>query len=306
MKRVVLLAMGCLALATATFAERRLIIRPDMFPGKDGANINGPSLILAPSWLPNPRGRYYLYFAHHGGSYIRLAYADRLEGPWKIHEGGVLRLQDAPGAKGHIASPDVHVDDEQKEIRMYFHGPARHSGEQMTFVALSKDGVHFVADSKPLCPFYLRAFRWNSMWYGLAKSGALFRSKDGLTPFEAGGHPLPMSRDIHPRHVALERRGDTLWVYWSNIGDAPEHILRGRIRLTSDWTTWKAEDIQSVLRPEMNWEGTDLLVTASRSGAAKHREHALRDPYVFVDDDQRAYLLYAVAGESGIAITERP
>jgi len=53
--------------------------------GRMGANVNGPSLIRAPAWLPNPLGRYYLYFAHHQGAYIRLAYADRLEGPWRTY-----------------------------------------------------------------------------------------------------------------------------------------------------------------------------------------------------------------------------
>ena len=28
-------------------------------------NINGPSLIEAPEWLPQKLGRYYLYFANH-------------------------------------------------------------------------------------------------------------------------------------------------------------------------------------------------------------------------------------------------
>jgi hypothetical protein len=38
-----------------------------------GANINGPSLIRVPSWLHKPLGKYYLYFAHHQGKFIRLA-----------------------------------------------------------------------------------------------------------------------------------------------------------------------------------------------------------------------------------------
>ena len=41
------------------------IIRPEMLPGADGENINGPSLIRVPSWVKNPLGRYYLYVAHH-------------------------------------------------------------------------------------------------------------------------------------------------------------------------------------------------------------------------------------------------
>ncbi len=55
-------------------------------------NVNGPSLIKAPAWLENPLGKYYLYFAHHQGSYIRLAYADNLEGPWRVHGPGTLQM----------------------------------------------------------------------------------------------------------------------------------------------------------------------------------------------------------------------
>ena len=60
------------------------IIRPEMDAAM-GSNIAGPSLIRVPEWLPNPLGRYYLYFADHRGTYIRLAYADELTGPWTMH-----------------------------------------------------------------------------------------------------------------------------------------------------------------------------------------------------------------------------
>ena len=59
-----------------------------------GDNINGPSLIKVPDWIENPLGQYYLYFAHHQGTHIRLAYADRLEGPWTTHAPGTLQLED--------------------------------------------------------------------------------------------------------------------------------------------------------------------------------------------------------------------
>src|ERR1051325_11075203 len=55
-----------------------------------GDNVNGPSIIHVPQWIPHPLGRYYMYFAHHKGTYIRLAYSDSLRGPWKIYEPGVL------------------------------------------------------------------------------------------------------------------------------------------------------------------------------------------------------------------------
>ncbi len=58
-------------------------------------NINGPSVIRVPVWVDNPLGRYYLYFAHHKGNHIRLAYAERPTGPWTLHEGGILSLAES-------------------------------------------------------------------------------------------------------------------------------------------------------------------------------------------------------------------
>ena len=68
------------------------IVRPHM-DGRMGANINGPSLIRVPDWIEEPLGRYYLYFAHHKGAYIRLAVADALAGPWRMHTPGALALE---------------------------------------------------------------------------------------------------------------------------------------------------------------------------------------------------------------------
>src|SRR5262249_17714167 len=69
------------------------IIRPHM-DDRMGDNINGPSLIRVPDWVEKPLGRYYLYFAHHDGRYIRLAYSDDLLGPWTMHRKGALPLHD--------------------------------------------------------------------------------------------------------------------------------------------------------------------------------------------------------------------
>ena len=112
-------------------------VRREMLAGDAGDNINGPSLVRIPSWVTNRLGNYYLYFAHHSGTYIRLAYADKLEGPWSIYQPGTLKLAEAPGCTGHIASPDMHVDEARKQIRMYFHGPARGNGGQKSFVAIA-------------------------------------------------------------------------------------------------------------------------------------------------------------------------
>jgi len=276
------------------------IIRPDLSPSI-GTNINGPSLIRAPEWFEKPPGKYYLYFADHGGKFIRLAYADRLEGPWKIYEPGTLRLEET-ACKGHIASPDVHVDDEKRVLRMYFHGPAQ--GGQLSFLATSKDGLKFTAGREPLGPFYFRVFRWRGWWYAVAKEGVMLRSRDGTTKFEPG--PQPFKFDAHGlivRHSAVKLDGDRLSIFYSRIGDAPERILVSTIDLSDDWMKWRASEPRTVLQPEKDYEGADLPPAPSRNGAAKGRARQLRDPAVF-QEDGKTYLLYSVAGESGIAIAE--
>jgi hypothetical protein len=107
-----------------------------------GENINGPSLIQAPDWLEPRLAEYYVYFAHHDGHYIRLAVADDLVGPWRTYEAGVLALESSL-FRGHVASPDVHVDHAEREIGLYYHGADGPSGgddPQLTRVALSGNG----------------------------------------------------------------------------------------------------------------------------------------------------------------------
>ncbi len=154
----------------------------------DGSNINGASLISVPSWVPtayraHPLANYYLYFAHHGGRFIRMAWSSTIEGPWQLFnygtasgrawgtsgdysgketpQNGVLDLaveKDDLGnptnriqphsnyyALGHIASPDVHVDHANQRIIMFYHAPKGGTGAsgQQTFVAISKYGLNF-------------------------------------------------------------------------------------------------------------------------------------------------------------------
>ena len=88
-----------------------------------GTNVNGPTVIRVPDWVSAPLGRYYMYFANHMGEFIRLAYADAIAGPWKIHEPGVLHVRDTamfrpqPDPKEtlddfytHVASPEILID----------------------------------------------------------------------------------------------------------------------------------------------------------------------------------------------------
>ena len=155
--------------------------------GNLAGNINGPSVIRVPDWIPaservNPNAVYYMYFAHHVGFNIRLAWAESLNGEWRLFNTGnapdrawgvngnntgtqtprtgVLSLSSGNtgnnrvesnggsnliAANGHIASPDVHVDNVNQRILMYYHAPYTEINGQNTFVATSKYGLNFNA-----------------------------------------------------------------------------------------------------------------------------------------------------------------
>ena len=214
---VLTIVLGGLAAETAAqsvLVERLLdtpIIRPDLHPSI-GVNIQGPSLIRVPDWVDDPLGRYYLYFADHKGRYIRLAYADALLGPWKIHPPGSLQIADshfltdppevtpeeaerlraargAPGAATishdavseattpHIASPDMHVDEANRRIIMYFHG-LDGVGRQVSRVATSTDGISFSARPERLGRTYMRVFQHDGYTYAMSMPGQFYRSRE--------------------------------------------------------------------------------------------------------------------------------
>ena len=272
------------------------IIRPHM-DARMGTNVNGPSLIRTPDWLPNPLGKYYLYFGHHQGDYIRLAWSDHLTGPWTTYEPGVLHLNDAY-TTGHLASPDVHVDNGNREIRMYYHGPVPGRGQQSK-VALSPDGIHFTARPENLGNSYFRVFKWQGATFALGMPGIFYRSQDGLTGFRQG--PVLFSED--QRHTALKLDGNMLSVFYSNAHDCPERILLARVELTPDWMSWRASKAVVILEPETDYEGADLPLHPSRRGWSPERARQLRDPGIYREGAD-TYLLYSVAGESGIAIAK--
>jgi hypothetical protein len=274
------------------------IIRPDM-DGRMGDNVNGPSLIRVPDWVSNPLGRYYLYFAHHDGRYIRLAYADRPEGPWRMHEPGVLPLSES-FFEGHIASPDVCIDHDTRTIRLYFHGadnPTQSGQPQFTRAAVSADGLRFEAREEILGRPYMRTVRFGDWHYSIAMPGVFYRSRDGLGGFETG--PTLFDRDM--RHAALLVQGQRLLVFYTQVGDVPERILLSEIDLTGDWAAWRPSASVVVLEPERDYEGGHLALRPSVRGLAPAPVRELRDPAVFEDADS-LYLLYTVAGEKGIAI----
>jgi hypothetical protein len=267
-----------------------------------GNNINGPSVVRVPSWIKDPLGKYYIYFAHHSGKFIRLAYADSLGGPWIVYKPGTLKLEEASAFRGHIASPDVHVDEEQQQIRMYFHGLVRDRGGQWTGIASSTNGLNFKVSDEILGKFYFRVWQWDRAWYALAKNGnkgwgVLYRSENGLTGFESSGNFL---RRI--RHSAVLIRGHHLLIFYSRIGDAPERIVVATADMRPDWREWQPSKATEVLRPEVDYEGIEYPIKPSQYGSAT-KVNQLRDPCIYEEDGQ-VYLFYTIAGEIGIAMAE--
>lgn len=313
-------------------------------------NINEPSLIRVPSWIKNPMGKYYLYFAHHKGSYIRLAYTDSLIGPWKMYDGEILPLTQSglvtkPGIPStlntlqkynhwsenlalikigrdankaweerkkanigssspitpHMASPDIIIDTSSQTIRLYYHGIVDGS-LQKSKVALSSNGIQFEAQPGIKSLQNLRMFYFRGMYYGLAMPGFLYRSKNGLNQFELRPQWL-FGTDIRHSFVYLDQTD--LYIYFTRVGDAPEHIRYTMVDLSSDdWTDWKTTSSRDLMRPTQSWEGANLAIAPSTRGEIGTSVNQLRDPFVFKDRDGMLYLLYSGAGEQAIGIVK--
>lgn len=297
-----------------------------------GDNVNGPSVIRVPAWIEKPLGRYDMYFAHHMGAHIRLAYADAIGGPWKIYEPGVLPVRDTAFFRQqpdppetlytHVASPEIHVDEARQRLVMWFHGwwtegtnwpvgeaAARawaraHGYAQFTQSADSRDGLRFDVHPAITKTSYVRVFPHDGYLYGVSRLGLLVRSKDPFASFEIGANPFrggPYADRV--RHVALLRRGDTLFVFFTGIGDAPERVMVSTIDLTGDWKNWKASPPVELLRPDAAYECPALPNVPSEAGDVKGPVRQLRDPGV-LEEQGRVYLFYSVCGEQGIAAAE--
>ena len=297
-----------------------------------GENIQGPSLVAVPPWISNRLGNYYLYFADHKGRYIRLAYADELAGPWIVHVPGSLQLEQSyfpteplelddeilKSHQGraaqdktrlphdlrlelttpHIASPDVHVDEDSRRVVMYFHG-LQSPGMQLTRVATSLDGVVFEARPETLARSYFRVFEHRGNTYGMAMPGQLYRKNRRGEGFEEG--PRLFNPDM--RHFGLWVNEDVLHVFWTQVGHAPERILASTIDISRPFMSWEVSEPVDVLRPERTWEGAEAPLEPSIRSVAYGHVNQLRDPAIFAENG-RLYLLYAVAGEAGIGIAE--
>ena len=197
-----------------------------------GNSINGASVIRIPSWIPASErvhrdAKFYMYFSNHAGDDIRLAWAETITGDWSLFngEGGTspdrawgsrgnntgtrtpgngvfdIDLDDGTarpfddsevGVFNHVASPDVHVDDRNQRIVMYFHGEQRNPvrpfvQNQKTFVATSEYGLNFNPESNGgedgegmrevvLGEFYFRTFEVNDQLFAYSNNAELWKA----------------------------------------------------------------------------------------------------------------------------------
>ena len=305
------------------------------------ANINGPSVLRMPDWAAGKQAALHMYFGHHKGKSLRLAYADRLEGPWAMYPDPIIPLADSlfepedpppdpalpepdwVGALGgdylyaHVASPDAHIDAPNRRIVMYYHGLLR-NGDQQTRLATSADGLHFTPQAPLLGPPYFRATRLDgpdggmiylSMWEGRLGRMTSWEGPVELAPRIYDGDHLPAhvsGRDArHPgrriRHGHIFAHEGRLHMTFSRIGDGPERCLHCEVVPADDWANWRFGPVSHLLRPAPGWEGGDLPMRPSIMGTAMERLHELRDPALFTDNGQ-VYMAYCGGGESGLGI----
>lgn len=189
------------------------IITPSMFNNPDdGKNINGPSLIRVPDWIPvnkraNPSAQYYLYFAHHAGDYIRMAWAANIEGPYTLYndfttlrnrgvldnnECDIILKNNIVIQENHLASPDVIIDDINKKIIMYFHTGASFfvngikQKKQVTWVTTAPYGLEFYKgiESVHLGDSYFRVFKYDDNLYALDNGAKIYKALDNVNPWD--------------------------------------------------------------------------------------------------------------------------
>ncbi len=319
---------------------------------EEAQNINGPSLIRIPDWIPleeraDSSAVFYLYFANHRGNYLRLAWSAEIEGPYHLYKVGSeyevgnrgiidlgaddkISVRENLTLQKHMASPDVIVDDSNKQIIMYFHGPVDEPDGQRTFVATSPYGLNFQDSILPVLigTSYARIFEYKDTVYGIMSKAGFAKGghvddpwnippdHDFLTKLwdHRSGNPYDdyyetINFDGRVRHPGIHLEEDTLFVFYSRVGDTPERIQMSAIRLDiGTYDTWQPIfPHMEILRTEEVWEGVELPIMPSESGSVHEMMHQLRDPDIFEDIDGSLYLLYSGAAENalGIARLER-
>lgn len=85
-------------------------------------------------------------------------------------------------------------------------------------------------------------------------------------------------------NAAVLLRGDTLYLFYSAVGDTSERILFVTFDMSRPWPGWWHSHPEIVFEPELEWEGADLPLVPSCFGLARARVRQLRDPGIHEED----------------------
>ncbi len=244
------------------------IITAEMFAeagatDREGRNINGATMIRLPDWLPreeraHPAAEYYLYFGHHGGRYIRMAWSATPIGPFTLYqvgEGvpmgdrGVLDMGDSNELEattnstyrvgGHISSPEVLVDDENRRFVLYFHGVGRGgigTSPQYTMTAVSSNGLEFGDNILPCSPgnAYFRVFHAHGQAYAFGNGCTLWKAPEGTIGTDDQAIVAPEDFPLYERHYwdllkEFREKIEGEWAVKMKVGipKPPEEVYQG-------------------------------------------------------------------------------
>lgn len=116
------------------FTYRGVALHPDDLEFVPTDELERSSIIEMEGRIPEPLGRYYLYYSPHKHAGIGLAYSDSIEGPWTEYEGNPLVES--------TAIPDIRWFEETGKFHLW-----GHRKNARTEMWTSEDGIHFEYDS---------------------------------------------------------------------------------------------------------------------------------------------------------------
>lgn len=246
-------------------------------------NINGVTII------PH-QDKLLMFYAHHRGSMIRKATMKSYDTVDEAHLESIS-VSDV-NLRFHIASPDIYYDPIKDLYTMYYHGDIE-GGQQFTYRSNTKDFETWNHHPEIVGHFYFRRFGR----YAIAKKnndgGIIYElSSDSKERWIEKMHLIPNMRHAYP-YV----ENGVLHLFYTRVGDIVEHI---RVRVIN-MENWEQIDDYELMRPKETWEGADYKKIESKFGKAHGRQNQLRDPFVLEYND-KIYLYYIYAGESGIAV----
>ncbi len=226
---------------------------------RDGADTGYPSVVKVPAWVPADQrpaanANYYMYYGRHRGDHILMKWAESINGAWTAFNlGGVYNGRSRRGvfdtaadptreSYGHVAHPDIYVDDDKRRFIMFFHGKNQPDATSSSgivvgrkhgqFVATSASGLNFndatFAGGEPghgprtvqfdkltrdmiIASNYMRVFRYRGDWYSLGRMGILDKAPDPANPL----HPNP---DPPGRAWVRENTPTDLWFHDAWVG----------------------------------------------------------------------------------------